>query len=343
MRRYTSLLFVAFILVLLLVAGNTYLASYADRVEENKTAKQMVVYTTLPIEQAAALGTAFEKTSHIKVNFLPLGQKELLQKLNTADREAAADVVLADRETLEKAAAVHAFSAYTSEQADLVADELKDASSLWVGTWYDPFVFCANKDYLRTLPAIPETWDELADTRNIRIGITDFLAADASADLLFTLIAETDEAKTFVWLKKLHPQVVQYAKYLSTPVRMAGMGEVDISIALQSEAIRYINEGFPLTLIYPANGTACQLTGAAIVQNAPDGTAAREFVRWLLDDDAQQALQKANFFFVPTNHETLAYKTFSGKNLVLFKNHSDLTAVQKHAVLDRWVKNIRLK
>jgi len=341
MRRYTSLLFIAFMIVLLLAAGNTYLAGYADRVEDSKTSRSLNVYTTLPVEQVAALATEYEKTNHVKVNFIPLAQTDLLAKVKDAAVANHGDVVLADRETLQKAA--NMLAPYTSEQADLVADGLKDANSTWVGTWYDPLVFCANKDYLRTASHIPETWQELADTKDARIGITDFFAADAAANLLFTLVAEYDENQVFLMLQKIHPRVVQYAKYLSTPVRMAGMGEVDISVAVQSEAIRYINEGFPLTLIYPQDGTAYQLTGAGVLKNAADPAAAKEFLRWLLEDNAQQSLQKANFFFVPTNHETLAYKSFSGKNLVLFGNHSDLTAAQQHAVLDRWVKNIRLK
>jgi len=342
MRRYTSLLFIAFMTVLVIAAGNTYLAGYADRVEENKMARSINVYTTLPIEQAAVLATEYEKNNRVKVNFIPLGQQELLTKLKETTDIGRADVVLADRDTLQKAAVAGVLSAYTSEQTDFVADNLKDSAAFWVGVWYDPIVFCANRDYLRTLSHIPETWEELADS-NARIGITDFLAADAASNLLFTMVAEYDENQVFSMLQKIHPRVVQYAKYLSTPVRMAGMGEVDISIAVQSEAIRYINEGFPLTLIYPSGGTAYQLTAAGLAKNGAATGDAKAFLRWLLEDDAQLALQKADFSFVPTNHETLTYKSFSGKNLVLFENHSDLTAAQKHAVLDRWVKNIRLK
>ena len=340
MKRYTSLLFIAFIVVFVVAAGNTYLAGYADRVEENKATKSLKVYTTLPVEQAALLAAEYEKTAKVKISFIPLATKDLLSELKN---NAPADLVLADRETLQQAAAMGALAAYSSEQADLVVPELKDVQGFWVGVWYDPFVFCANKDYLRTAGRIPDTWSELAADKKARIGLTDFLAADASANLLFTLIAQYDEATAFAILRDLHPRVVQYAKYLSTPVRMAGMGEVDISIAVQSEAVRYINEGFPLSLIYPADGTACQLTGAGIVRTTADAATARGFLRWLLEDDAQLCLQQQNFFFVPANHETLAYKSFSGKNLVLFENYSDLTADQKHDVLDRWVKNIRLK
>ena len=65
-------------------------------------------------------------------------------------------------------------------------------------------------------------------------------------------------------MTQIHPKVVRYAKYLSTPVRMTGMGESDVAIAVQSEVIRYINDNYPLSIIYPKDGTAYQLTAVGI-------------------------------------------------------------------------------
>jgi iron(III) transport system substrate-binding protein len=345
MKRYTLLLFITFTLVIILIGGTTYLAGYADEPEEDKAEQSLTVYTTLPTENLAVLAADYEKANKVKVHFVPLTEKELLMRMkeNSESLKDKGDLVLADREILQQAAADGKFVKYVSEQSDLVPEKFKDENAFWVGTWYDPIVFCANRDYLKTLPRIPTTWNDLADSHNVRIGITDFLAADASSNLLFTLVAQYDENQVFTMLRKLHPKVIQYSKYLSTPVRMAGMGEVDISIAVQSETLRYINEGFPLVIIYPADGTAYKLTGAGILKGTSNREAAKKFMDWLLGDEVQLVLQKNSFFFVPTNHATIAYKSFSGKNLVLFDNVTNLSAQQKHAVLDRWVKNIRLK
>ena len=115
-----------------------------------------------------------------------------------------------------------------------------------MGIWYDPIIFCVNKDYLKTQVQIPDTWTELAQKKNVRIGVTDFLAADASANLLISMIAQFGDAATYDIWRQIHPKVVQYARYLSNPVRQAGMGEVDISIAVESETIRYMQDGYPL-------------------------------------------------------------------------------------------------
>lgn len=344
MRRYTPLFLITFVFMVVLLAGNAYLAGYADR-NEKKNMKEITVYTTLPIEHVAALAEEYEKIHRIKVHFVPLTEGELLGRLKeeTVRGVGKADAVLAGKELLMEAARSDVFSNYTSEQTDIIAKRFKDEQDAWVGVWYDPMVFCANRDYLKSLSVLPSSWDDLAKLGNVRIGVTDFYAADASANLMYTMIAEYDEARTFDLLRKIHPNVVQYAKYLATPVRMAGMGEVDIAIAAQSEIIRYTSEGFPIALIYPSEGTSYMLTGVGIVKTSENNVEAKQFVHWLLGDEVHMCLQKSRFFFVPTNQETIAYKSFGSRNLRLFEHYSDLNQDQKRAVLDRWIKNIRLK
>ncbi len=179
----------------------------------------------------------------------------------------------------------------------------------------------------------------------MRIGVTDFLAADASANLFLSMVAQFGDAATYDIWRQIHPKVVQYARYLSNPVRQAGMGEVDVAIAVESEAIRYMQGGYPLKIVYPADGTAAMVTGTGIAYKgkAQDEMAAKEFADWLLSDEAQQALQKQEFYFVPANPGTLAYKSFAGKNMILFNQPVMFTAQQRHDLLDRWVKEVRFK
>lgn len=138
---------------------------------------------------------------------------------------------------------------------------------------------------------------------------------------------------------------LKHKKFLSNPVRQAGMGEVDISIAVESEGLRYLNEGYPIQIIYPADGTAWMLTGTAVAKTAEEleKSAAEAFADWLLSDEAQLTLQSHGFYFLTTNPDTLAYKTFAGKNIVLYDHLMAFTPEQKHDFLDRWVKYVRLK
>lgn len=257
------------------------------------------------------------------------------------EKNSAVSLVLADKESLIKTK--NSFEPYISPYWDAAPEAMKDKDALWTGVWFDPIVFCVNSDYLRANKTVPLTWQSLAKTK-VRIGMTDFMAADAQANLLFMMIAQYGDAAAYQILRGIHPNVTQYAKFLNNPVRQAGMGEADVAIAVESEAIRYMNDDYPLKIIYPRDGTAYMLIGTGIVKNLKpeEETDAKNFADWLQTDEAHQILQKNGFYFIPTNPETLTYKSFAGKDMLLYTMEPNFSEEQRHDFLDRWVKYIRL-
>lgn len=336
MRQWVILALMAFTAVIAALAG----VAGADR-NSGAPRQELLAYTTLPPETVSILSEAYEREEHVRINFVPLPSTELVQKLYA---DSAADLVLTDSKVLDVCAKLDLLTPHLSETNDAVKNEFKDRYDRWIGVWYDPVIFCANKDYLRTIHEIPDTWSALANEPHVRIGITDFLAADASSNLMLQLIGNFGTAYTYEILEGIHPKVVQYTKFLSNPVRQAGMGEADISIAVESETLRYIQDNYPLKIIYPADGTGYLLTGVGITTaNSTKNPAAAAFADWLLSDGAQLALQRNGFYFISTNPRTLAYKTFAGKNLVLLDRAETFTQQQREEFLDRWVREIRMK
>lgn len=348
MRRCTIWILTAFLVVLAAVAG-FMLPVDADKKVSGVPTAELTAYTTLPAETAAILSEIYERENKVRVNFVPMSPKEIIQNIRddaVSDPTVVrtVDIVIADSNILREAAELDLLKPYTSEANDAVKDVFKDEQDRWTGIWYDPIVFCANRDYLRTTVNLPDTWEKLSKAGKIRVGITDFLAADASANLMFQMIGQFGDVKTYEILSGLHPKVVQYAKFLSNPVRQAGMGEVDISVAVASETLRYLQNGYPLKIIYPADGTSCLLTGFGITtSDAAKNQVAAKFADWLLGDEAQLYLQTNGFYFIPTNPQTLAYKSFAGKNLALFDNHLKFSYEQRQDFLYRWVNDVRLK
>lgn len=347
MHRYTILLLTSFMLILSATAGSALLAG-ADQNKKDVPRQQLTIYTTLPPEHAEILSGAYEDTNNVRLNFVPLAPHELVQRLKNDSVSdptviTTSDVILADRTVLDEATNLSLLQPYVSEINDAVRPTFKQENGAWTGVWYDPIIFCINQDYLNTIVGdIPNSWSELAAYKDVRIGITDFLAAEASANLMFQMIGQFGDVNTYKILGQLHPKIVQYAKYLSNPVRQAGMGEVDISIAVESETLRYMQNGYPLKIIYPIDGTSYLLTGVGISTVDPSKIKEAEmFSDWLLSDEAQRVLQANGFYFLSTNPQTLAHKKFAGKNLNLFSNVQNFTPEQKYQFLDRWVKQVR--
>lgn len=300
--------------------------------------KEINALTSLPPALCEIISTEYEKKSNIRINFAPIPEGGATAAI-VADSKTS--LVLADKGTLINAK--NSFVPYVSPYWDAASELMKDKDSLWTGVWYDPIVFCINEDYLKTNKKVPLSWQNLSKAK-VRIGMTDFVAADAEANLLFSMIAQYGDTAAYQILRGIHKNVVQYSKYLNTPARQAGMGEVDIAIAVESEALRYFNDDYPLKIIYPRDGTAYMLIGVGIVKDLKpeDETTAKEFADWLQTDEAHQILQKNGFYFIPTNPETLTYKSFAGKDLLLYTMELNFTKEQRHDFLDRWVKYIRL-
>lgn len=371
MRRYLPILLMACFLIVSVIAGSYYVAGYAGD-QSAANIPSITLYTTLPTEQVNVIAQEYEKNTHVVIRIVPLSEQELAAKLQIESSSPRADIILANSSILQQARKTGELIPYTSEIMDIIPDRFQDPGNYWTGVWYDPIIWAANQDYLRQRGQDPAKWSDLVTDENIqssqdaqdpklpknaktasprdpllkgaglRIGLTDFLAADAAANLLYTFAAVYGEEKTLDYLGKLHPNVIQYAKFLATPVRMAGMGEVDVAVAVQSEALRYIRNGFPLKILYPADGTAYLLTAAALVKGGPHTAEAKQFMEWLVQDAAFLALEKNDYFFIPANPDTHAYKEYADKDLKLFVKEKELSGEQQRKLLDKWVQTVRL-
>lgn len=341
MRRYLPILLMTVFLLVIVLVGTTYLEGFAGRTKK-ENGNSLTVYTSLPVEQAALLAQQFEKSSAIQVNLVPLSEQELINRLKNEASNPRADAVVTAKPVLQQAGKFNLLEPYASEQTDIVASRFKDEQDVWTGLWLDPIIFAVNQDYLKKTEQLPENWTNLSSDPKVRLAMTDFLAADAAANLLYTFISIYGEEQTLQFFKKLHPQMIQYAKFLATPIRMAGMGECDVAIAVQSEALRYMQEGFPLQIVYPGEGTAYVLTGAALVKNASHQLEAKQFIDWLLQAEAYQTLDKNRFYFIPTNPELKKYKDYKQKAVKLFEKEFEFTTEQQHKFLDNWVQTVRL-
>ena len=346
MRRYSLLVMVSVFLVLTAVLVSVHLSSHS-RGAERRSMQEITAYTSLPTEAAMALTEEYETEHNIRVNFIQIPSEEIFNRLKEQSEgtgHGKASLVLAEREVLDRAAAAGYLVPYASEKSDQVPASFRHEKGYWTGVWYDPIVFAVNQDYLRTHLDLPNSWQMLTQQRDIRIGTTDFMAADAASNLLYSMIAEYGEQQTFDMWRAIQPKIMQYSRYLHTPVRQAGMGEVDLSIAVLSETLRYVRDDYPIRVLYPTDGTCAVVFGTGIAFRAAerDAREAEQFADWLLTDEAQRALARHRFYFLTTNPATLAYQTFAGKNITMFQSHPYFTKEEKEKLLDRWVKKVRL-
>lgn len=345
MRRYIPLLLAGLCMLFVISATLLYTMRSAGQKDTGSrlspVVKTLTVYTTIPSEMASIIANEYWQENRIQINFVPLTLDEMQQRINAGDFNNA-DLILTDSQLLVQMAQAGRLSGSISEQQDIVRDEFKDSGGKWIGVWYDPYVFCYNADFVKNTWQIPLTWQDLKDSRDIKVAMTDFVAASAAANLLYSMAEAFGTDDALNTMRSVHPKVVRYAKYLSTPLRMAGMGEADMAVGVQSEALKYIHDNYPLTIIYPKDGTAYQLTAAGILSNSYQKEDAAAFVQWLLGDEVQLALRNSRYYYVPTNYSSLAYKELACSNVRFFDKNITLDEGSRKKLLDDWVKQVRL-
>ena len=345
MRRYIPLLLSGLCVLFMVLATLLYTTQNVDKKEQTNNfvpvTKVLTVYTTIPVEMASIIANEYQRDTHVQINFTILTKDELIERCKQSDSENV-DMILTDSIVLDELGNMDKLASNISEEEDIVSEQFKDSKNKWIGIWYDPIVFCYNLDYVKNNWQIPLTWNELAQQQNIKIAMTDFVAASAALNVLYSLSEDKNPDNALNIMTQIHPKVVRYAKYLSTPVRMTGMGESDVAIAVQSEVIRYINDNYPLSIIYPKDGTAYQLTAVGICKNSQQIAQSRDFAKWLLSDDVQMGLQKNRYYYVPTNYTSLTYKKFAGKNIKFLQKNNIIDENTQKNILDRWITEVRL-
>lgn len=341
MKRRSMRRIIAFAVVLAVFLPPFMSWLQADSKRGAKEGGRFTVLTTLPVAAVAPLAEEYGRITGVKPEFVPVERRELLERI----RDRQGEMVLADGETLRQVTAAGGFVPYVSEASDQVSELFHGPNDAYVGVWYDPMVIAVNSDYCRSLKSLPLTWEELETLPpNTRLAMTDFPAASASAELFVCLSNTYGEDKTLNFFRRLHPRIIQYAKYLSTPARMAGMGEADVVIASGSEAVRYIEQGYPLRLIWPEDGTSYVMTGVGLTPSGGKSALATAFADWLFTDEAIIVLRSNDLFYMPTNPTAMTTKAFVGKGHVLFEQPEEpLTEQARQKILDRWVKEVRMK
>jgi iron(III) transport system substrate-binding protein len=94
--------------------------------------------------------------------------------------------------------------------------------------------------------------------------------------------------------------VLQFTKSGSAPARFVGAGEAAVAIVFSHDIVKQIENGLPLTLSFPEEGTGYEIGGTALVKGAKNPELAKLWIDWALTPAAQELGPKYNAFQAPT-------------------------------------------
>lgn len=73
------------------------------------------------------------------------------------------------------------------------------------------------------------------------------------------------EEGTLAYVDALYPNLKQFTESGSGPIKLLKQGEIAIGLALTFQAVNEINDGQPLQIIFPEEGSPYSLTGTAMI------------------------------------------------------------------------------
>src|SRR2546430_6796862 len=170
------------------------------------------------------------------------------------------------------------FQPYASKNKEATPAEYRDPDDLWIGNNLHLLVILQNTKMVPEGQG-PKGWADLLDAKwKGKIAFTD-PANSGSAYTTVTMLADLWGGVDAGWAKV--KQLIANTRVLnrsSLVFQGVGNGEYALGISLEYAGYVWSENGAPVKVIYPAEGTYAQMEGVAIIKGGPNKGAAEKFV-----------------------------------------------------------------
>lgn len=251
-------------------------------------ADTVTVYTAVPQNFIDALVPMFEAATGDNVEIIKAGSGELLNRLTAEAGSPQADVLWSvDGTVIDFNPDL--FEAYEAAGSEALAEGMKQ-SELWTPFTAVVMAFIVNPGELGDLP-VPQSWADLADPKYDDMISSARADASGSAYIQFATVLQafdSEEAGLEIYRDMLGNFVLSESS--GAVPRFVNDGELAIGVTLEDAALRYVEGGGPVEIVYPSEGTAIAPDAMALVAGAPNAEGGKSFIDFMLSQEAQQVV-----------------------------------------------------
>lgn len=269
-----------------------------------EAAGKITLYLGPPEKTSSAIAQGFEKKTGVKTTHLRLSAGEAINRIRAERNNPQASVLygigLPSMLTLK---ADDLLVPYKSPEAAAIPTRYRDPDGWWTGTDVDFIGIASNKKFLQEkgLKA-PRTWEDLAKPElKGQVCIGNPATSGTGYTFLTTILQLMGEAKGWEYVHRFNANVAQYTRSGIGPTQLVGRGEVGVGILFAHDILGSIDQGFPIEMSLPDEGTGYDLFCAVILKGAPEPEEAKRFIDWSLTPESQEILAATGYFDVPTN------------------------------------------
>jgi len=273
------------VLAILLAAGSVFATGTTPEAESEPDS--LVVWSAAAEDEADALVAAFrEQYPGISVDVIRAGSGELLTRLQAEQPRPGGDILLGiAKEAFD--ANYDLFRGYVAAHISEIPVEVRDSASAprYYGFSMPLQAFIVNTDLLDEAD-YPRKWSDLVDPKYKGELI---MANPALSGSAYAQIYMMNGLYGFDFLRKIADQAVFVSSSTAVPESVA-RGEYAIGITGEGNIARYINEGAPVTYVYPEEGTGRRFDASGIIANGPNPKAAELFMDFLTSEQAYRII-----------------------------------------------------
>lgn len=267
-----------------LLAGSLVAASAAPALADGK----VVLYSAHQSAIIEAMVPLFEAATGIDAEVIKAGSGDTIRRALAEKDNPQADVIWsigaeqlqANNEILED---------YTPKDVAAI-DPAFLVGDKWLPYTGIVMVFVANTNLLSEAD-MPKSWRDLANPA--LKGKVSSARADKSGSSFMQLATVLNIYGDDGW--DVYGEIFDnfaLSESSSAVPRFVNDGEAFIGVTLEDNALRFVEGGGPVTIVYPEDGTTAAPDGIALVKNGPNPDNGKAFIDWALGLEAQTFLVK---------------------------------------------------
>lgn len=285
MKKMFKVLTVAFLALALTACSST------SKGEGGSKSETLVVYSPHPAETINLIVKEFQEKTGITVEPVAAGTGELLKRVEAEDGNPLGDVLWGGgAESL--ASYTKYFEAYQSPELAHIDKQYYDKEYRWTGESPLPMVMMYNTDLVSEENA-PKLWkDILNEEFKGKIAMADPAKSGSAYTIMATMVqAYGKDTDGWGFLEQFYKNLDGKVLTSSSGVyKGVAEGEYSVGLTLEKEAIKYVNNGAPVKIVYPDEGTSAIPDGVAIIKGAKNMDNAKKFVDFVLSKETQEIM-----------------------------------------------------
>lgn len=242
----------------------------------------LVIYSPHPMEFIEVIVREFEHEYNIQVTVVSAGTNQLINMINQ-NASLPADVLWGGSLSILQANQ-HLFEPFTSDNERYFMDEFVSLDGRITQFSVIPSVIMVNNNLI-PLDSIQGYNDLLNPMYTGRIAFADPNLSSSSFEHIVNQLyamgeGNPNEGWSYVreFVRQLNGQLLAGSKDVFEGV---AEGRFAIGLTFEEVAARYVDQGYPITIIYPEEGTIVKADGISIVKHAPNMHHAKLFVNFI--------------------------------------------------------------